>query len=254
MKKSDTHLTDSNQTQQEAIYAGLMHIFSEAEATIALKKLNSYISETGSVFNGLNNFARDICIDFDKKDQQRDLIRVLNRALIVKDKPTTGQLNSPLNKTAANQKPAFNAILKRPVEELIIEDLAHVEEPAVYVSQPISTPDFETFKVLFIHIINEVEKNKPSISTPLKHFLIELTQSMPWSDAQQEQLLTLIETGSTNQVRSYGADQLKNYLAHLRTWMDDEIGTTDAMLTFNQALKETEKMPVSAKYPPKNLL
>ncbi|WP_020167989.1 MULTISPECIES: hypothetical protein [Methylotenera] len=249
LKKSDVDLPHSQQTQQEAIYAGLMHIFSEAEATIALKKLNSYISETGSVFNGLNNFARDICIDFDKKDQQRDLIRVLNRALIIKDKPITGQLA-----THGHKKPASKTILNQPVAQLIMDDFINLAEPVAYVNQPISTPDFETFKILFTNIINEVETNKPSISITLKHFLNELTQSMPWSDAQQEQLQTLIDTGSTNQVRSYGADQLKTYLAHVRTWMDDEIGTTDAMLIFNQALKDTEKMPVSSKYSPKNLM
>ena len=249
LKKSDLDLPNSQQTQQEAIYAGLMHIFSEAEATIALKKLNSYISETGSVFNGLNNFARDICIDFDKKDQQRDLIRVLNRALIIKDKPTAGQLS-----VKGNKQSVLKTIVTQPADQLVIDDFTYSEEPATYINQTISTPDFETFKVLLINIINDVEKNKPSIATPLKHFLNELTQSMPWSDAQQQQLITLIDTGSTNQVRSYGSDQLKTYLAHVRTWMDDEIGTADAMLIFNQALKDTEKLPVSSKYPPKNLM
>jgi len=249
LKKFDADLPNFQPTQQEAIYDGLMHIFSEAEATIALKKLNSYISETGSVFNGLNNFARDICIDFDKKDQQRDLIRVLNRALIIKDKPTTGQLT-----VKEHKKSASKAIVNQPAAQLIMEDFIHPEESVAYVNQSISTPDFETFKVLFTKIINDIEKNKPSIITALKHFLNELTQSMPWSDAQQGQLLTLIETGNTNQVRSYGTDQLKTYLAHVRTWMDDEIGSADAMLIFNQALKETEKMPVSFKYSPKYLM
>ena len=249
LKKSDLDSPHSQQTQQEAIYAGLVNIFSEAEATIALKKWNSYISETGSVFNGLNNFARDICIDFDKKDQQRDLIRVLNRALIIKDKPITGGLG-----TNANKKSVPKAIVNQPVAQPMVDGFIHLEEPTTYVSQPISTPDFETFKVLFTNIISIIEKNQPAIGTALKPFLNELTESMPWSDAQQEQLFTLIETGSTNQVRSYGADQLKTYLAHVRAWMEDEIGATDAMLMFKQALKNTEKMPASSKYPPKNFM
>lgn len=58
----------AQEAQRKAIYAGLTSILTEVEANEALEKWASYFSETGLVFNGLNNFARDICIRFDKND------------------------------------------------------------------------------------------------------------------------------------------------------------------------------------------
>ena len=208
----------------------------EVEANEALEKWASYFSETGSVFNGLNNFARDICIRFDKNDQQRELVRALNRALIIRDSIIK---DKPVNSKAARPTSA---------------ELAETEEISSYVDQRISTPDFQTFQCLLSNIINMIEKLNSPASVALKPFLSELIESMPWSDAQQQQMMILVDTGSTNQVRSYRPDQLKTFLSHMRTWMTDELGGADAIRILKQAVKNTEKMPAATDYSPKNFV
>lgn len=224
------------EAQRKAIYAGLTSILTETEANEALEKWASYVSETGSVFNGLNNFAREICIRFDKNDQQRELVRALNRALIIRD--STIKDKPVISKDAA---PAS-------------AELDDTEEISSYVDQRISTPDFQTFQCLLLNIISMIEKLNSPASTALKPFLSELIESMPWSEAQQQQMMILVDTGSTNQVRSYRPDQLKTFLSHMRTWMTDELGSADAIRILKQAVKDTEKMPAATDYSPKNFV
>lgn len=226
----------AQEAQRKAIYAGLTSILTETEANEALEKWASYFSETGSVFNGLNNFARDICIRFDKNNQQRELVRALNRALIIRD-------------TVIKVKPVVS-IDAVPASAEVTE----TEEVSSYVDQQISTPDFQTFQCLLMNIINMIEKLNSPASVALKPFLSELIESMPWSEAQQQQLIILVDTGSTNQVRSYRPDQLKTFLSHMRTWMTDELGSGDAIRILKQAVKDTEKMPVATDYSPKNFV
>ena len=226
----------AQEAQRKAIYAGLTSILTEVEANEALEKWASYFSETGSVFNGLNNFARDICIRFDKNDQQRELVRALNRALIIRDSIIK---DKPVNSKAARPTSA---------------ELAETEEISSYVDQRISTPDFQTFQCLLSNIINMIEKLNSPASVALKPFLSELIESMPWSEAQQQQMMILVDTGSTNQVRSYRPDQLKTFLSHMRTWMTDELGSADAIRILKQAVKNTEKMPAATDYSPKNFV
>ena len=77
---------------------------------------------------------------------------------------------------------------------------------------------------------------------------------MPWSEAQQEQIFALMATGNTIQIRTYRPDQLKSFMKHLRSWMEDEMGTADTKRILNQAVKEAELLPVSIKFSPKNFM
>ena len=226
----------AQEAQRKAIYAGLTSILTEVEANEALEKWASYFSETGSVFNGLNNFARDICIRFDKNDQQRELVRALNRALIIRD--TISKDRPVISKDAV---PAS-------------AELDDTEEISSYIDQRISTPDFQTFQCLLMNIISMIEKLNSPASIALKPFLSELIESMPWSEAQQQQMMMLVDTGNTNQVRSYRPDQLKTFLSHMRTWMTDELGSADEIRILKQAVKDTEKMPAATDYSPKNFV
>lgn len=143
----------AQEAQRKAIYTGLNSILTEAEANKALEKWASYYSEKGSVFNGLNNFACDICIRFDKNDQQRELVRALNRALIFRASVTK---NKPVISNDA--APA-------------ITELADAEEVPSYFDPRISTPDFQTFQCLLMNIINTIEKHNPPANIALKLFL-----------------------------------------------------------------------------------
>lgn len=236
----------TQQAQRQAIYAGLKSILTEAEANTALEKWSSYFNETGSVFNGLNNFAREICISFDKNDRQRELVRALNRALIIQDKPEAA-ISTALDE---NKKTLKTAI----ISSVATAELSENSAPTTHIDLPINTPDFSTFKILFIHIINLIEKNNEQAGVAFKPFLAELIESMPWSEAQQMQMTVLVDSGSTVQVRSYRPDQLKAFLSHIRTWMADEMGIADAIRIFNQAVKNTEKMPVAVDYSAKNFV
>jgi len=77
---------------------------------------------------------------------------------------------------------------------------------------------------------------------------------MPWSEAQQQQLLSLLLQGTTVQTRTYRPDQLKAFLKHFRSWMNDELGAAVAENLFNQALKETEGTAFGTQYSPQNFI
>jgi hypothetical protein len=234
------------QAQRQAIYAGLMSILTEAEANDALEKWSAYVSETGSVFNGLNNFARDICVSLNKNDQQRVLIKALNRALIVQNMPTLA--------TVTQENDSKKAFKFTNSNSSSANTNTVTEEFSAHVDQPILTPDFDTFKVFFMRIIHMIEKYNQPASSQLKPFLSELVESMAWSEAQQAQMNVLIETGDTTQVRSYKPGQLKTFLGHVRHWMEDEMGAADASRALNLALKEVEKTPAAARYSAKNFV
>jgi hypothetical protein len=244
----ESNSTIAQQVQRQAIYAGLMSILTETEANDALEKWTACVNETGSVFNGLNNFARDVCVSLKKNDQQRALVKALNRALIIQGKPTLPikAQDNDLHKTFKFTAPSSLAVSETAV--------AVADSTTAHVDQAISTPDFETFKVLFMCIINLIDKYNQPASLLLKPFLNELVESMAWSEAQQAQMTTLIATGNTVQVRSYKPDQLKTFISHVRHWMEDEMSIADTVRMIGLALKETEESPVAAHYSPKNFV
>lgn len=245
-KTTDAVSNTSHQIQSQAIYEGLISVFSEEEAQIAFEKWTTYFNNTNSAFKGLNNFAREVCISLNKNDQQRDLVRALNRALIFRDTSATPQdITSNVNNQAL--APTTSESKHNP-------ELNNAEVAESFVNQHISTPEFQTFQFLFLYIIELVKENHAQIDSPLKHFLRELIENMPWSEAQQEQLIVLLDTGSTNQVRTYKPDQLKAFIAHLHAWMADEIGAPDAISILSQAVKAIEKTTVGIEYSPKNFV
>lgn len=230
-------------SQQTAIYVGLTSILTEHQATAALEKWSTYFSDSGSVFDGLNNFARDVCKTYGKDDEARNLVRALNRALIHKDKILAPKSSaSPTDKAPSTKIEQANP---KPNTD---------DDTGFYVDQTISTPDFETFQTLFLHILGLVDAFNQEVSASIRPFLNELIESMPWSEIQQQQLNILIDAGVTTQMRAYKPDQLKAFLKHLRSWMEDEMGAKEASKILNQAVNETEKMPVAAQYSAKNFI
>ena len=242
---TDAVSNSTHQIQRQAIYEGLISVFSEEEAQIALEKWTIYFNNTNSVYKGLNNFAREVCISLDKNNQQRDLVRALNRALIFRDASTTPKATTPKDSTLS---------AKTNSDSQDNPDLNKTEVAESFVNQHISTPEFQTFQFLFLYIIELVKENHKQIDSPLKHFLSELIENMPWSEAQQEQLIVLLDTGSTNQVRAYKPGQLKTFITHLHAWMADEIGAPDAISILSQAVKAIEKTTVGIEYSPKNFV
>jgi len=229
--------------QRRAIHLGLTSILTETEATAALESWSTYFSESGSVFSGLNAFARDICDSFGKTGQHRELVKALNRALLSKDSSTTA--NSLSRKT---EKPV--RIIPAP------ESDAHIAAPAepAITEQVISTPDFQTFQVLLLNLLRLVEENRDDLRFSAHRFLEEVIEHMPWSEAQQQQLMSLLLTGASIQTRTYRADQLKAFLKHFRSWLSDELGAAVASNLIKQALKETESTTFGRKYSASNFI
>ena len=243
------------ETQKKAIYNGLLTILSDAEANSVLDDWSKYFNETDSVFNGLNNFARDVCKTYQKDDQQRDLVRALNRALLFKDQGVSTPVASAKAITPKESAPKEPAVDKKLATGFFdVGALAPVnndnslDEKSLYADQIISTPDFITFQHLLLKLINLVNEYSDNIGEEMHLFLNELIQSMPWSETQQQQLTILLATGSTNQVRTYKPDQLKSFFKHWRTWLTDEMGEKDADKLINQAVNETEMLGSSAQY------
>ena len=236
-------MTPAWTSQQTAIYVGLTSILTENQAAAALEKWSTYFNDSASVFDGLNNFARDVCKTYGRDDEARNLVRALNRALIHKDKIILPQNGASLT----NQLPRTEIAQKN-------KKANKEDDLAFHVDQTISTPDFQTFQALFLHILDSVDQFNQEVSIAVRPFLNELIENMPWSEAQQQQLIILIESGVTTQTRAYKPDQLKTFLKHLRSWMEDEMGAKEAGNIISQAVKITEQMPVAKQYSAKNFI
>jgi hypothetical protein len=225
---------DIRRTKQQAIYLGLVSVLTEEQAEAALESWSTFFNETGSIFTGINNFAREVCRRYDKDDQQRTLVRALNRALIYVDTNAAPMII----KEAIKIKAAVTTA----------SDINDTEEPADIIESPISTPAFQTFQYLLIKIINLVEPFKNESHLSLHGFLNELIHSMPWSESQQKQVITLINTGTTTQIRACQPDQLKSFLQHLRSWMEDDLGQANANRLITEAVMAVQLLPVSINY------
>ena len=238
MSKKLEELSPEAQRQRQAIYVGLTSVLNPDQANAALESWSIYFNETGSVFNGLNTFARDVCESFDIGSQQRDLVKALNRALLSKDS------SAPRTAPAPRKSPAM-------------EDTGQVEVAEPDSSSPgsaIMTPEFQTFQYLVTDLLQLVENNRSGLRRQAVDFLKEVVESMPWSEAQQQQMTTLLTTGNAAQTRAYRGDQLKSLLKHFRSWMTDEIGANVAGNLLKQALQDTEKTSFGIRYSPTNFV
>jgi hypothetical protein len=101
----NSQLTYTQNSKQNAIYLGLQSVLTEAEANEVIVKWSAYFNETGSIFNGLNSFAKEVCQSYGIADQQRDLLRSLHRALLHGD----NDLNAKALKENVRIKPLITS-------------------------------------------------------------------------------------------------------------------------------------------------
>ncbi|MDI1362341.1 hypothetical protein [Methylotenera sp.] len=240
--------TTIQNSKQNSIYLGLQSVLTEAEANEVIEKWSSYFNGTGSIFNGLNSFAKEVCQSYGIADQQRDLLRALHRALLHGDNDANAK---GFKDNAHNKTPIESAI------EFTIEpsnELDQSDYTTIFTQQAINSPEFLTFQSLLLKILDSLERFESGISEKLTPFLIELIQSMPWSESQQNQLLSLVNTGKTIQVRTYKPDQLKSFLKHLRSWVETEIGNAQATQLMNEAIEAVKNQPENLNYNVKKFL
>lgn len=227
-------------SKQNSIFIGLLSVLTEAEANEVMEKWSTYFNETGSIFNGLNSFAKEVCLNYGIDDQQRDLLRALHRALLQTDNDS----NTNGLKENLVRKPSIVATT----------ELDRNEYSTSFTEQAISTPEFLTFQSLFLRILDLLEQSEYDFSGKLNLFLTELTYSMPWSEVQQNQLISLINTGETIQLRTYLPDQLKSFLKHFYSWLEDEIGRTNTTQVKSNAIEFVKNKPENLNYNVKKLL
>lgn len=247
-------LTNEQQVQQAAIYNGLLSIFTQVEANIALEKWAKYFVETGSVFNGVNSFARDICESSNKSGQHRELVKAINFELMSSKNPITINPNkrqpkpqlSLLKDTQSLKLSPFSMTLQPVFERIDLADTSVDQLTSFH--QVINTPDFQTFQLLFLKVTQLLLSARPNLRSNLNVFLNELVASMPWADAQQQQMMDVINTGQAQQKRAYKADQLKTFLKHFRTWIAAETSVQDADKLLNEAIIEVELTAAGALY------
>lgn len=240
--------TTTQNSKQNSIYLGLQSVLTEAEANEVIEKWSTYFNGTGSIFNGLNSFAKEVCQSYGIADQQRDLLRALHRALLHGDNDVSAKGLKVSTRNKSLIEPAIESATESTYE------LDNSDYTTLFSPLAINSPEFLTFQSLFLKLLDLLEKFENDISQKLNPFLIELIHSMPWSEGQQNQLLSLINTGKTVQLRTYKPDQLKSFIKHLRSWVDAEIGSTEAAKVINEAIEAVKSQPENLNYNVKKFL
>lgn len=220
--------------QRRAVHHGLCSVLSEDEAIKVLNQWVSHIGNSGSVFNGLNVFVRNVCTQLGKTELQREMLQSINRALMAKEDelraaPDLGDSKPAPAKPQAKQVAAA---------------------PAVTTSDnPNETPEFTSFQALLLALLEQVDQLSDSMGLDLRVFVQQVVENLPWSEAQQQQMLKLIESGHTIQTRAYRPGQLKALMGHIRIWLVDNLGETASGRTLELALGKIEGTPGDKAYP-----
>jgi hypothetical protein len=225
--------------QRRAVHHGLCAVLSEDEAVTVLDQWVSHIGASGSVFNGLNIFVRNICTQLGKTELQREMLQSINRALMAKEEelraaPDLNGLKPAKTKTTSTQ-PAQAAV------------------PAVAEGNA-ETAEFTSFQNLITATLEQVDNLSDSMGLDLRVFIQQVVENLPWSEAQQEQMLKFMESGRTIQTRAYRPGQLKTLMGHIRMWLLDNLGETASGRALEMAITKIEKTPENKAYPCKQFL
>lgn len=224
--------------QRRAVHHGLCSVLSEDEAINVLNQWVSHIGQSGSVFNGLNVFVRNVCTQLGKTELQRELLQSINRALMAKEDELRAapELNGSKPATLRSQtKPQAGQAVAAPVAS----------------DKPNDTAEFVSFQALLLALLEQVDQLSDSMGLDLRVFVQQVVENLPWSEAQQLQMLKLIESGHTIQTRAYRPGQLKALMGHIRVWLVDNLGETASGRTLELALAKVERAPSNKAYPSK---
>jgi hypothetical protein len=225
--------------QRRAVYHGLCSVLTEPEAAAALVAWTAHFSAQDSAFSGLNSFVRDVSSSFDKVELQRELLHAISRALVSREE---------------DLRPV-------PMMDGQPDDNVQTLPPAVEIANPvvadadaegrIETPEFRTFCALLSTLLQLVDHQHAEFSTQLRLYIKEVINDLPWSEAQQEQLIKFIDIGSTVQTRAYREGQLKALFGHLKVWMEEKLERKSSAGIIERAMTEVGRMEVGHQYSPK---
>ncbi len=228
METTTSASTGSNFTRQRsAVYRGLRQILTETEASAALVLWTERFSEAGSVFSGLNDFVHDVCASYNKPTQQRELVQAISKALILKE----------------SELPAAPAMEAKEVSSLSkVKPVSPVQQakPSVADQTTANTPEFQTFQIVILDILGQIQHSQANLGASCREFIKDSVSNMPWSEAQQEQLIQLVDTGHTVQTRAYRANQLKVLMSHLTVWLEENLGADSATRMIEQVIADAD--------------
>lgn len=230
-------LVDELVWQKRAIHHALCGILAESDAAHALHAWVKKFSAGGSVFGGLNQFAREVCETYGHPGRHHELVRAMNRALV-------GNVNDLL--PLPDQQPEPVKAKAKVREEAIIKPSEEALPPS-----STRTPEFDCFKTLLPALLSAIAQHSPHLVDGSRAFLAEVVDNLPWSPAQQQQVLDLLGKGETEQTRPYRPGQLKTVLSHLTVWLQEKSDRETMILIVRQAIKETGKTLAGAAYSPK---
>lgn len=228
--------------QKRAIHQALRSVLSEAEADSALITWEQHFARSGSAFSGLNQFAREACETYGKTGRQRELMQAISRALVSKDSASKeGALQQPEMDVAPSSETLVGAITEIGQEPISGGDL----EPAV------NTAEFKTFQPLLLALLADLDQHQADVGRACRAFLADVINNLPWSPAQQEQLVRLLYSGSTVQKRHYRPGQLKTLMHHMTVWMKEKLSKDVSLLMVNRVIGEISKTEAGRHYSPK---
>lgn len=230
-------LADAFVSQKRAIHHALCGVLAESDAADALHAWVKKFSDKGSVFGGLNQFAREVCDAYGQPGRHHELVRAMNRALVG---------NSNELRPLPDQQPAPVMVKARVREEAIVKSIGESLSPGT-----IRTAEFECFKTLLPALMAAIDQHKPGLVNASRDFLREVIDNLPWSPAQQQQVLDLLDRGDAEQTRPYRPGQLKTLTSHLTIWLQEKLDKETAILIVRQAIKESGKTLAGTTYPPK---
>ncbi|HEU4709323.1 MAG TPA: hypothetical protein VFS17_08425 [Methylophilaceae bacterium] len=246
-------LVDDLLWQKRAIHHALCGILPESDAMNALQVWASRFSASGSVFGGLNQFARVVCDTYGYPGRQHELVRAMNRALV--GNPNELRPLPSLKPESAGDSEASEAVKTEPrMREIVMLDIGvgTIDPVGGQASETQNrTPEFDSFQALLPCLLSAIEQHKPELVPASRAFLREVVDNLPWSPAQQQQVLDLVEKGEAVQVRPYRAGQLKTLMSHLAVWLQEKLDKETALLIMRQGIKESGKTAAGMAYSPR---
>ncbi|MEZ0232175.1 MAG: hypothetical protein ACAH12_05000 [Methylophilaceae bacterium] len=240
--------TSESLRQRRAVYHGLCSVLSEEDAATALDMWTEHSKASQSVFSGLNMYVREVCTKFGKTDVQREMAQAINRALMAKPADLIALPTGEAVETIVVDEVAVKAVPERAAVATAVVTNGAASEGAN------NTPEFQTFKILILALFELVDQHSATTGLEFRDFVKDVVTHLPWSEAQQEQLVVLVDTGSTIQTRAYRAGQLKALLGHIKSWLADNMGGAAGALAIEQAMAVAAKSVFGQEYAPKSFL
>ena len=228
--------------QRRAVYHGLCTVLTEPEAAAALVVWTEHFSDPDSAFSGLNSFVRDVSSSFNKVESQRELLHAISRALVTRQEDLRPA-------PSLDGQPAAPVMVKESVLSPTVPESA---QPAADNKDNVNeTPEFQSFCVLLLALLDQAGQQQAPFSEQFRTYIKDVVNDLPWSEAQQEQLIKLVDEGRTQQTRAYRDGQLSALFGHIKVWMEEKLERKTSAAMIERAMTDAGKTEAGRQYSPK---